>query len=174
MPSKKLEITEKQKIELVKAIISQLIDIFSNNFQHIFGEDADIAFSMGGCEAIAVILKELFPEGNLLYSSHHVVFNMCGMDFDVHEKSQPEGEYTSAGEAGFYPISDWTKKEYTPIIEYSLIRIRESWPYFWDNTDTFDKLTQREKNGRYLTYKEYQQAKGNRQNPSNDNLVQGI
>jgi hypothetical protein len=69
MSNKKSDITDKQKIELVKGIIAQLIDIFSSNFQHIFGEDADIAFSMGGCEAIAIILKELFPEGNLLYSS---------------------------------------------------------------------------------------------------------
>ena len=154
MPNKKSDITDKQKIELVKGIIAQLIDIFSSNFQHIFGEDADIAFSMGGCEAIAIILKELFPEGNLLYSSHHVVFNMCGMDFDIHEKPQPEGEYTSAGAAGFYPISDWTKKEYAPIIEYSLIRIRESWPYFWDITDKFEKTDQVEK-GQFLTYEAY-------------------
>ena len=157
MPNKKSELTDTQKIKLINAIIAQVVDIFTNNFYHIFEEDADIAFSTGGCESLAIILKELFPEGEILYDSNHSVFSLCGKYFDING-SHDEGRYANDGSSGFYPISDWTKKEFAPIIGYSLARIRQRYPYFWDETDTFDKTAEIE-NGPYITYKDYIKSK---------------
>lgn len=160
MTNKKSELTDKQKVELVEGIISQVIDIYTNNFAEIFGEDAETAFTMGGCEALAQMLKELFPEGEVLYSSHHAVFNICGVNFDI-RGANPDGDFTNNGSAGFYPVSEWTKREFAPIIEYSLVRIRQSWPYFWDNTDKFDKTSHTEV-GQFTTYEQFCKAGQNR------------
>ena len=153
MTNKKSELTDKQKVELVGGVIRQVVDIYTNNFADIFGEDAEIAFSSGGCEALAQMLKELFPEGEVLYSSHHAVFNICGVNFDI-RGANPEGNFTNDGSAGFYPVSEYTKREFAAIIGYSLVRIRQSWPYFWDDTDEFDKTIHKEV-GPFITYEQF-------------------
>ena len=153
MPNRKSEMTDEQKAKVVSGVVAQVVDIFSNVFYHVFEEDADLAFSKGGCESLAIILKELFPEGEILYSSNHAVFSAFGMDFDING-AHPKSNFTSAGAAGFYPISEWTKREFAPIIGYSIARARQRWPYFWDDTDSFDKTAEIE-NGPFLEYPSY-------------------
>lgn len=169
MSYRKEDLTKEQKIEIVDGITRQVVDIFTNNFYDIFEEDADLAFSKGGCESLAEILKELFPEGEILYSSHHTIFRIFETDFGINGK-QPKGSFSDPGEVGFYPISEWTKKEFAPIVGYSLARIRQRWPYFWDDTDVFDKTAQIEL-GEYLTFDQYlKDQKGS----SEDNIAPGM
>lgn len=122
-------LSNEDKADFVNRIAGHLVDIFEAHFKECFGEDAEIEYTKGGCVAFAEILKELFPEGRILYDANHAVFNICGYDFDAKGK-YPEGNYSEEGGAFFYPVSEWTRKEFEPVKKYSVRRIREYYPYF--------------------------------------------
>ena len=46
-------------------------------------DDAEYVYTNGSCVKFAMILKEIFPEGTILYDSNHAIFKYGNICYDI-------------------------------------------------------------------------------------------
>lgn len=65
--------TNAKRNQLLK-IISRIRESFSDSVE---------VYTNGSCVKFCMILKEIYPEGNILYNSHHAIFELDQMYYDI-------------------------------------------------------------------------------------------
>lgn len=79
--------------------ILQIIERIRTSFT-----DAEKVYTQGSCIKFAMILKEIYPQGEILYDSDHAIFALNGNYYDI------TGETTKT-------------KNHIPIEEYGLLQM---------------------------------------------------
>jgi hypothetical protein len=78
---------------------------------------SEYIYTNGSCVKFAMILREIFPEGRVLYNANHAVFEYDGVCYDIRGVAYND-RYLPLEEYGFGQIKDILSQKASIVVKY--------------------------------------------------------
>lgn len=90
---------------MILSLIKRIRDSFDNSVT---------VYTNGSCVKFAMILKEVYPQGNILYDQNHAIFELNGKCYDINGYATKTKNHIKLEEYGELMIKDIMKLKFKP------------------------------------------------------------